>query len=82
MIENVAKSIRRGGTVDDAYMEKLFSDVTSLYRLDQKGAAVAGRTELGRLPQTAVILLAALGITWLGIIAYVSCGAIKKKKKS
>ncbi|MDE7327416.1 MAG: extracellular solute-binding protein [Lachnospiraceae bacterium] len=82
MIENVAKSIRRGGVVDDAYMEKLFSDVTSLYRLDQKGGAVAGRTKLGKLPPTAVVLLSALGITWLGIIAYVVQGTIKKKKKS
>ncbi len=82
MIENVTKSIRRGETVDDAYMEKLTADVTSLYRLNQKGAAVGGRAELGKLPRAAVVLLGTLGITWLGIIAYVSYEAIKKKKKS
>ena len=82
MIENVTKSIRRGETVDDAYMEKLTADVTSLYRLNQKGAAVGGRAELGKLPQAAVVLLGTLGITWLGIIAYVSHEVIKKKKKS
>ena len=37
LIENVTKSVRRKETVDDAYMDKLFSDVTSLYRLDGAG---------------------------------------------
>lgn len=81
MIENVAKSVRRGETIDDAYMEKLVRDVTSLYRLDQKNSSAAGQIPLGKLPQTAVILLTVLGITWLGIIAYVLREAKKKKKK-
>lgn len=80
MIEEVAKSIRRGGVVDDAYMEKLFSDVTSLYRLDQKSASVSGKPDLGKLPATAVVLLTALATAWVGIIAYVACDVIKKKK--
>lgn len=82
MIENVAKSIRRGGTVDDAFMEKLFSDVTSLYRLDQKEGTTAGKKDLGKLPPTALFLLFALGITWFGIISYVAYDTLKKKKKS
>lgn len=82
MIENVTKSVRRGESIDDAYMEKLFDDVTSLYRLDQHNASASGRTELGKLPKTAVFLLAALAVTWAGILAYVSYEAIKKKKKS
>ncbi len=82
MIEEVAKSIRRGAVVDDAYMEKLFSDVTSLYRLDQKNTSVAGKPDLGKLPSTAVLLLAALAAAWAGIIAYVLYDRINKKKKS
>ena len=82
MIENVAKSIRRGGAVDDAFMEKLFSDVTSLYRLDQKEGTTAGKKDLGKLPPTALFLLFALGITWFGIISYVAYDTLKKKKKS
>lgn len=81
MVENVTKSVRRRETIDEAYMNKLFADVTSLYRLDQKGALASGKVDLGKLPKTAVFLLTALGITWLGIIAYVSHEAIKKKKK-
>ena len=39
LIENVTKSVRRHETVDDAYMDTLFDDVTSLYRLDQSMAS-------------------------------------------
>ncbi|MCD7835497.1 MAG: extracellular solute-binding protein [Lachnospiraceae bacterium] len=72
MIENTVKSVRRKQTVDDAYIDTLYSDVTSLYRLDQlEGSAVAsGKAELGELPATAVILLSALGGAWVLIIIY------------
>lgn len=81
MIENVAKSIRRKETVDDAYLEKLFTDVTSLYRLGQASQAAAGKQSLGKLPRTSVLLLAALGITWALILLYVCAGKIKAERR-
>ena len=42
MIENTTKSVRRKETVDAAYMDKLFADVTALYRLDQVESADFG----------------------------------------
>lgn len=81
MIENVAKSIRRKETVDDAYLDKLFEDVSSLYRLDQIQTSAAGKRELGPLPAIATALLSALGIAWILIIAYV-CRELVKKRKS
>lgn len=80
LIENVTKSVKRKETVDDAYMEKLFGDVNSLYRLDQHNQTTAGRTDLGKLPQTAVILLSVLGVTWVLIVLYVAWEFIKKNK--
>ncbi len=80
LIENVTKSVRRGETVDDAYFDALYADVTSLYRLDQittRNVAV----EMGALPETAKYLLIGLAVCWLTMGAYVSCAAIKKKKK-
>ena len=75
MIENTTKSVKRKEEINDAYMEKLFDNVTSLYRLDQKSgtgdAAAAGKADLGELPMTAVILLSALAAAWVGIILYV-----------
>ena len=82
LIENVTKSVRRKETVDDAYLDELYADVNSLYRLDQKkGGALASDGDLGPMPATAAALLSALGITWVGILAYVGCEALKKRKK-
>ena len=67
LIEEVAKAVRRKKTVDDAFMEKLQSDMTSLYRLDQTQAGSITRQELGPLPRAAVILLCTLVFAWLCI---------------
>ena len=83
MIENVAKSVKRKQTVDDAYMEKLYDDMNALYRLDQvggRGALSVDKSELGSLPHASVALLVVLGIIWLLIGAYVIFETIKKKK--
>ncbi len=66
MIENVAKSRRRNEKVDDAYMEKLFSDVSSLYHLDgiSSGAVGGGKRNLGPLPTESKVLLGTLVVVW------------------
>ena len=80
MIENVCKSIRRKQTVDEAYMEKLYTDVTALYRLDQITTTGLDQSVYGKLPGTAVALLGGLGIAWVAMGGYVIFEAIKKKK--
>ena len=81
LIENMTKSVRRKETVDDAYMETLTRDITSLYRLDQIQTSLSsGKTDLGPLPRTSVILLSALGGTWVLIALYFVLGIIKKRK--
>ena len=79
MIENTVKSVRRKETVDDAYFDKLYADVTSLYRLNQGDTAGAGKKDLGPLPGTAVALLTILAITWVLIGVYVAGQKIKSK---
>ncbi len=69
LIENVTKSARRKETIDESYMEDLFSDVSSLYRLDQVQSA-GQETDLGPLPTTAKVLIGALIAAWIGIILY------------
>ena len=82
LVENVAKSVRRKEKVDDAYMDKLYDDVISLYRLDQiGGTAVTGKAELGPLPKTAQILLKGLGTAWVLIGAYALWTFVIRKKK-
>ncbi len=80
LIETTVKSVRRNETVDDAYFDKLYKDVASLYRLGQGGQASVGKTELGALPKTAVVLLTALAGVWILIVLYVALEALKKKK--
>ena len=82
LIESTAKHVRRKGTVDEEYLQTLFSDVTSLYRLDQISSSGTGNIEdLGPLPPTSVILLGALGGVWVLIIGYVSLEYFRKKSK-
>ena len=80
LIENVTKSIRRKEKVDEQYMENLFGDVTSLYRLDQKDLSAGGKQDLGALPFTSVVLLTALSAIWALIILYTAVGFVKKRK--
>ena len=85
MIEDVTKSVRRKKTVDDAFIDKLFSDVTSLYRLDQlenvkEGGSVGA--DLGPLPTASVVLLCSLAAAWILMIIYSITEAVKKKRRS
>ena len=80
LIENVTKSVRRKETVDEKYMEKLYDDVRSLYRLDQIGEGAGGKAELGPLPETAVILLCALAGVWVLIGLYGLRLLLKKRR--
>lgn len=81
MIENVTKSVNRRETVDDAYMDKLYGDVTSLYRLQSTMQTSTDRKELGPLPPMAAALLGGLGVTWALIGVYVVREAMKNRKK-
>ena len=85
LIESTVKSVRRDQTVDDAYMEKLYSDTISLYHLDQPGkeeeAKTGGKADLGALPPTAVALLTVLVLAWVLIILYVVFYTLRRKQK-
>ena len=80
MIENVAKSVRRKQTVDEAYMEKLYAEMIALYRLDQIHAGGMNASEFDGLPKTSVILLSCIAAAWVLMGAYVLRDAIKRKK--
>ncbi len=81
LIEEVAKSVRRGETVDEGYFDELFKSVTSLYRLDQRSVTATDGSTLGPLPGEARALLAALGAAWVGIALYAGKELLKNKRK-
>lgn len=84
LIENTVKSVRRGQTVDEKYMDSLYDDMRALYRLDQIGMsdsrASSEKAELGKLPVMSVILLTSLAVVWILMILYVLMQAFKKRK--
>ena len=82
MIEEVNKGIRRKKDVDDAFVENLFSEMVSLYRLDQIVTDGSGKITLGDLPAASKALIAGLLLTWAGMGIYVAKEAMKKKKLS
>ena len=84
MIENVVKSVKRKETIDDAYMTKLYDDITALYRLDQLGLSTASgggaEEDLGPLPATAKWLIGILIVVWILLGAAFLRGKILEKK--
>lgn len=81
MIENVTKSVRRRQTVDEEYMDTLFSEVKSLYRLDQSMGTGAGeKQELGPLPPAARAFLGSLAGVWVLIALYFLLQKHKQQK--
>ena len=83
LVENVTKSVRRNQVVDAAYMEELFADVSSLYRLDQTGGSLTTKTQaLEAMPVDSVLLLAGLVVVWALMGAYMLFDILKRKRKS
>ena len=79
LIESVTKSVRRNQTVDDAYIQSLYSDTVALYHLDQT-SAMGGKQDLGPLPPTALALLGALVLAWVGILGCVVVRRVRDRR--
>ena len=79
LIENVNKSVRRGQTVDDSYMDSLYEEVTALYRLDQV-ALSSGKVDLGELPAESRTLILCIVLCWICMLLYILTEKRKKNK--
>lgn len=82
LVENVVKSTKRKQTVDDAYLQKLYEQVSSLYHLDQLSQASGSEKSLGPLPESSVWLLSILGVTWVCIAVYWIADKVRSRKKA
>lgn len=79
MIESVNKTARRGDRVSASAIQKIYSEVRSMYRLDQ---IVSSSGEiLGPLPSESVVLLSVLALCWIGMGAYVLMESRKKNRR-
>ena len=81
LIDNVVKSVRRRETVDDTYIQNLYSDVTSLYHLDEYSGPNGGKADLGPLPATAKALLGGLAGVWALILIYLAVSRLRSRKQ-
>ena len=80
LIESVTKSVRRKETVDDDYLDALFTDTAALYRLDQVTAST-GKAHLGPMPTGSKVLLGTLAAVWLGLGVWFFAEYLGKKRK-
>jgi len=78
LIEEVRRSARRAEAIDDAYLDALFAEMISLYRLDQISMN-EGKLSLGELPGESKALLIVLAMCWAGMGIYVAAEKLKKK---
>ena len=78
LIENTVKGARRKQEMNDAFIEKLYSDVSSLYRLDQLG----GNRGAQEIPAGSKALLGVIAGIWVLIGLYKLREARKNKKKN
>jgi multiple sugar transport system substrate-binding protein len=83
LVENVTKSVRRNQVVDEKYMENMFNDIFSLYRLDSLDPTNAkeGKKDLGEMPVQSKILLCSLGAIWIVLAIYTIYSKVKAKKQ-
>ena len=81
MIEEVTKSVKRSMDVNEEFIQKLYSDASSLYRLDQTGSLGDTKPELGKMPGESIALICVLIGAWILIITYVVIDKVKKRKK-
>ncbi len=81
LIEETVKGARRNKNIDDAFIEELFQNIKTVYKLDQIDNG-SMKKDLGALPNESKFLLASLGVVWLCMGAYpVTRYIVKRKKK-
>ena len=82
LVENVTKSVRRQQTVDGEYIDTLYDDMKSLYRLDSTELSSGTFSKNEELPTESKLLISSLCTVWGLILLYLVVGAIKKRKNS
>ena len=76
----MTKGVRRKQTVDDAFIDKLYDDTASLYRLNQSSgrSGMTSGGDLGPLPAGSRALLIGLVCVWVLLGVYAIHRHLKK----
>ena len=81
LVEDVCKAERRGTTVDEKYIEKIYENERSLYKLDSLGSQMVKKESGTPLPAASKALLISLAVAW-GVIAVIWALRMKKAKSN
>ena len=81
LIEETRKATERKQNIDEAFFEKTFNKMNSLYKLDQYSEEGFSKQELGDLPPESAWLLSAIATIWFGLLIYFAITSFKSKKK-
>ena len=82
LIESVTKAERRHQTVDETYIQELYEETSSMYKLDQISASVSAGSsseDLGPLPAGSKALLGTLAAAWVLILTVAVKRRIRKQ---
>jgi multiple sugar transport system substrate-binding protein len=79
LIETVNKAVKNNITVNDEYIDKVFSDTKSLYRLDSISKS-SEKVSFGEFPTGSMLLIGLVAICWVLMLIYVGINKIKSKK--
>ncbi len=86
LIESVAKGVRRGETIDEEFLKKLYSDTVALYRLnldgvgDMQDGSMNSQQDFDGIPYQSVILISTLVTIWILILLYIIISKKQHKK--
>lgn len=80
LIENTVKGVRRNKTIDNAFFDEMFAEVTALYHLDQTVAE--NGADAGPLPVASRVLLWSLAACWVGMGIYVGMEALRRGRRN
>ncbi len=80
MIEDVVLASKQKKTIDGEYIDTLYDNMNSLYKLDQIDWS-GQKADLGPLSPTALALILSISAIWVFIIAFFVVKTAKKQKK-
>ena len=80
MIDTVVKSVERKNTIDSEYLDALYKNMKSLFKLDTN--RVQGEREFGPMPTFAVWLISGVAAVWVGIASYLVIVRVKEKRRA
>jgi multiple sugar transport system substrate-binding protein len=80
MIEEVTKAVRRNKIVDEAFIEDLYEEMISLYKLDEINKDPSKMAKLGPLPKESIALITLLSASWISLGTIFTIEMVKKRK--